>query len=251
MSSNQNQAVQLKPLATFRKSTNAAYLLERGGRTFFVKCYNGDKAVERCACEQATLEVWSKHGFKVPGILETEIPELQSKPHLILDHVGQLTLQEFLQDKSVAQKEKLEGLSKIIRENRRRHELAVGLNEPRLIHADANTSNILISGQDFYTIDFETTIPADRLEESLSIEIAKFCRWAARDLGREQLPALIELLAQACRGREEWLGQIVSRTCGRRFQFFHRWRDRRRKRAKPDEVTKYDIADALQQILRR
>src|SRR5437868_3182651 len=100
MSSNQHPA--LKPLDTFRKSTNAAFLLERGGQTLLVKSYNGENAAERCACERASLEVWAKHGFKVPRVWQIEIPELASKPYLVLDYLGKLTLQEFLKDSTVA-----------------------------------------------------------------------------------------------------------------------------------------------------
>ena len=58
-------------------------------------------------------------------------------------------------------------------------------------------------------------------------------------------------MAKAYRGNQEILQLIVERTASRPFQWYHRWRDRDRKRRNPAEVTKYDVADAVATELKR
>ena len=149
------------------------------------------------------------------------------------------------------QDEKLENLAAIFIENCRRHRLAIERSEPFLIHADANTSNILCHEGRFYFIDFENRPEGASLTELAAVETAKFTRWVARDCGIELLPAVVGALVDAYRGNQEILQLIVERTTTRPFQWYHRWRDRSRKRQNSAEVTKYDVADTVAAALKR
>jgi Ser/Thr protein kinase RdoA (MazF antagonist) len=243
--------MQLEPLKTFRQTTNAVYVLHHEGRRFLVKRYNGDDARRRRDKERSTLEIWTELGLSVPSVQHIEVPELRNESYLVMDYAGDSTLQEWLKDSEVSPHGKLERLARIFQESRRRHQAAISRHEPRLLHADANTSNILCVGERSIFIDFESRVECDDLNEAAAIETAKFCRWAARDMGIDHLPGIVSTLVQAYGDERERLWLIVRRTCNRSFQFFHRWRDARRKARQPGEVTKYDVADALARELRQ
>jgi len=241
--------VDLQPLKTFRVSSNQASLLTHEGRTLLVKRYSGERQQQRRDCEEQTLRLWAASGFNVPKPVPIDIPELRGSCYLVVEYLNGPTLQEHLQSAATPVVDKMEVLTRILRDNCRRQALAVRQGEIRLLHPDPNSSNIICLGSDYYFIDFETTVALGDLEEAAAIETAKFCRWSARDLGIDHLPELAQRAAEAYRDQLPILHRIVSRTCGRPFQLIHRWQDRRRKRQHPREVTKYDIADALSKAL--
>jgi tRNA A-37 threonylcarbamoyl transferase component Bud32 len=243
--------MELEPIKTFRLTTNKVSRFQHDGRELLVKHYTGADQQARRDREERTLELWREYGFHVPVVRKIAIPQLLDEPQLVLDYLGSLTLQEMLKNPAVPHDEKLESIAAIFIENSRRHRLALERSEPFLIHADANTSNILCHDGTFYFIDFENTPEGADLTELAAIETAKFTRWVARDCGIELLPAVVSTLVEAYRGNQEILQTIVGRTTSRPFQWYHRWRDRSRKRRNPAEVTKYDIADAVAAGLKR
>lgn len=245
-----SRPVELQPLQTSRVSTNRASVLHQAGRTYLVKRYTGDLPGERLACEKLSLGVWADAGFKVPAVSTLEIPELRGTEHLVIEFLNGPTLQDRLKDNAVGIDEKWELLSRILADNCRRQSQAIARREPRLLHPDPNSSNIICVDHEHYFIDFETTVPAGDLEDAAAVETAKFLRWTARDIGRAHLPEIARHAAAAYRDNADTLQRIVTRTCDRPFQWFHRWHDRRRKQRQPGEVTKYDIADALASALR-
>jgi len=243
--------MELQPIRTFRLTTNKVSRFQHEGRELLVKHYTGaDKQVRRDH-EERTLELWRECGFCVPSIRKLQIPQLHDEPLLVLDYLGSLTLQEWLKSAAVSQDEKLESIAAIFVQNSCRHGLAIKRSEPLMIHADANTSNIVCHEGKFYFIDFENSPVGASLTELAAIETAKFTRWVARDCGIELLPAIIKVMVEAYHGNQEILQLIVERTTSRSFQWYHRWRDRGRKRRNPAEVTKYDVADAVGAELKR
>lgn len=241
--------MELQPLKTFRASTNQASLLTAQGRQWLVKRYAGAHQQERRDCEEQTLRLWNKAGFRVPRIASIDLPELHGTPYLVMEYLDGPTLQEYLRRAGGTRVQKLEWLSRILRENCRRQALALREHQTRLFHPDPNSSNVILVGSEFCFIDFETSVAQDQFADAAAIETAKFCRWTARDLGIDTLPELMNRLVEAYHDDPLVLRRIVRRTQGRPFQFFHRWQDRKRKRKQPTEVTKYDIADALAQAL--
>ena len=69
------------------------------------------------------------------------------------------------------------------------------------------------------------------------------------DIGLDSIGEILQLIVLAYGHQQVLLRRIVSLTSGRPFQFCHRWRDRRRKLADPQDVTKYDVSDALQKLI--
>lgn len=237
--------MELQPLKTSRVSTNHASVVQKGGRTYLIKRYTGQHPRERLACEKLSLSLWAETGFNVPAVSTLEIPELRGTDYLVIEFLNGPTLQDLLKDAAVGLDEKWELLSHILTDNCRRQCRAIAQREPRLLHPDPNSSNIICVGREYYFIDFETTVPADHLEDAAAVETAKFLRWTARDLGIVRLDELARRAAVAYDDNPDTLRRIISRTCDRPFQWFHRWQDRRRKQRHPFEVTKYDIASAL------
>ena len=123
--------------------------------------------------------------------------------------------------------------------------------EPRLVHPDPNTSNVIIASNrlGWFWIDLEAPSSGAPLPDQVVREMAKLFRWMARDLGRERLPAVADLFCDAYAGEEVLLRKLVERTLARPFQWLHRWRDRARRKADPADITKYEVSEALRGAL--
>lgn len=241
----------ISPFAAFRRTTNALYTVRDADAEYFVKCYRGPSGPEREDRERHMIHSWEKEGFEVPRIYDIEIPDL-TKPYLVTDLVKGVSLREYLAGDTQPASMKMEVLTKLFTELRRRHELAIAKNDPRFIHPDASTGNILCTRSGFCFIDFEAEPRRrDSVMEAAGIEVATLCRWIVRDLGAGHLSEVLTRVQAAYEGREHLLDLAAGRTMNRPFQFYHRWQDRRRKQQNPGEVTKYDIARALTEIRSR
>ena len=240
--------MELKPLTTFRKTTNRLYLLVDAGQ-YLVKCYPGPDGAARRERERAMLDRWREAGFNVPEVCERTIPDLP-EPRLVTRFIEGVSLRELLCCDERERAEKLDTVSRVFEDLARRHRMAVSRDDPLLVHHDPNTGNILCGPDGFTFIDFEAPPHKGRsAAEAASIEAATTCRWIARDQGVAFIEETARLMVAAYAGQESLMRRIVERTHGRAFQFVHRRRDRARKRAHPGEVTKYDIADAVSHLI--
>jgi len=238
----------LSPLETFRKTTNALYILVDGGKKYVVKHYRGPGNLARRRQEELSLTHWKKAGFNAPEIHDLRVPGVP-EPYLVTSFIEGLSLREYLCAGTHAVDERFSTLEMLFRELAGRHEFAVNANDCNLIHHDPSSGNIICSEDGFYFVDFEAPLRKRRSAlESASIEVATTCRWIVRDLGIESIEQVLKLLVVAYASQEPLLKLIVDRTTARPFQFFHRWKNRKRKLLRPDEVTKYDIADELAKL---
>lgn len=240
---------ELASLGTFRQGTNEVCLLRHEGRQLLAKRYRGAQPQARCDYERNTLQLWASLNLPVPRLWDVDVPEWHGSPYVVTDFLSRLTLQEWLADGAIPESAKLAFLTRIFTENHRRHRLALERREPRLIHADPNSSNVLRSEEAFYFIDFERPAEFTDLAVAVAVELGKFCRWTVRDFGVTQLEPVMRLLVTAYGDDRHLLRLFIDRTCARPFQVIHRWRDRRRKARQPGEVTKYDLADTLRRLL--
>lgn len=237
--------MQLEPLSTFRQGTNRIYRLQQGEHCLLAKRYVGLDARQRRDREKKTLQLWRTAGFSVPSVKNINLAELGAEPYLIVEYVSPLTLQEWLQSKDVPWPQKLEQIERIYQENQRRHHRAIQDQEKCLVHADPNTSNVLLKDGRHCFIDFETVPGAGAIQELAALETAKLTRWIVRDCGRQFLAEITDCLMKVYGTDDGILETIVNRTRGRPCQWYHRWVDRNRRKQNPSEVTKYDIADTL------
>ena len=239
--------MKLTELQTFRKTSNVLYLLEVDEKQFLVKRYRDCDSQRRRDTEASAMAYWKSKGFLVPDLAPMSLPKIEGV-YLVMSFIDGLSLREYLSQSDVEVSEKMGKLSEVFRQVYTRHKRAVENNDRQLIHYDPSTGNILIAKQDLFTIDFEAPVRNLSVQEAAAIELATLCRWITRDLGLECVRDILLRLVEAydC---PMVLHMIVKRTAGRSFQFYHRWRDRKRKSVYPQEVTKYDIADTLAKLL--
>lgn len=241
--------MKLSPFKTFRKTTNSLYVLVDRDSRYLVKHYCGSSNFARRRQEKFMLNLWQQSGLNVPRIHDKEVASLP-EPYLVTSFIEGLSLREYLSKNDCSIEKKLKSLAALFRELAQRHDLAIRADDRNLVHHDPSSGNIIYAENGFYFIDFET-IPKRRhsVLESASIEIATTCRWIVRDLGIEFIEEVLKLVVASYKSQESLLKLIVKRTASRPFQFYHRWQDRKRKMARPQDVTKYDIADALAKLL--
>jgi Ser/Thr protein kinase RdoA (MazF antagonist) len=244
----------LLPLDADARTTNVLYRYDRyAGRAepLLIKRYRGRGAWAHCRVERQMLRHWRRHGFAVPAAHDIAVPDLAGSPYLVLTYIPGENLSKLLRG-ALPLGDKLALLAGVFDANRRRHERALELRDPRLVHPDLNSGNILIVAGEPWYIDLESMVAGKDLADAIAVEIAKLARWVTRDLGPVHLEQIVRLLGDCYRGRlRHLLGCIVRRTCARSFQFFHRWRDQAFKAEHLEEVTKYDIADGLERYLPR
>jgi tRNA A-37 threonylcarbamoyl transferase component Bud32 len=242
--------MELTTFEAFRKTTNKLYILIDDSGKYLVKNYYGLDGFARYQQEKFMINHWRQAGFMVPQIYDRQVPDVP-EPYLVTGFIEGPSLREYLSSKNRAMPEKLVVLAKFFEQMRRRHDTAIQTDDRYLIHYDPSSGNVLYTGDNFYFIDFES-FPKGKhaIPESASIELATLCRWIVRDLGPEFLEEVLKVMVTAYKGQEPLLNLVVERTTSRSFQFYHRWKNKKRKFAHPDEITKYDIADALAKLER-
>jgi len=238
----------LVPVKTFRPTANKLFYFYQDGRRLLLKSYVGKRAQERYEQERYLLGKWARHNFPAPSFYDIDI-EGAAKPFLVIDYIAGVSLREYLVSSDNPVEKKITRLEEIFSSNRNRHSLAFRENDPDLVLFDANTGNIIIADSGHFHIDFEAPAKKGNLVNLISKEIAKFCRWACRDMGRDNMPIIIKKLTDVYADSPEFLKRIVELTNNSPLQFVHRLRDKRKKRKNPLEVTKYDIADAVKKEL--
>jgi tRNA A-37 threonylcarbamoyl transferase component Bud32 len=194
------------------------------------------------------LNHWNESGFNVPKIVAKKI-ECIKEPYLVTSFIEGPSLREYLLGNSCSLEEKLELLTRFFKEMDNRHKLSINSNDPDIAHHDPSTDNVILAENHFYFLDFETPRKKRSVIELASIEVATICRWIVRDLGIDYVQEVLKRMVAVYKGQDNLLKPIVKRTCSRPFQFYHLWRDERKKVADPKDVTKYDIANALSELL--
>ena len=241
----------LKPLVSSTETTNQIFIIGDSENQRLVKKYRGDQPTQRYATELSRLTYWRNSGYPVPRVISETI-EAEQPPYLVLEYIDGQDLGSYLRDQSIQLSIKLETLAAIFQANASRHQRVLDDQDSELLHHDINTGNILINDNGFYFIDFEARMKVpdqkDSLIDLIGIEVAKLIRWSARDLGRAHLADVVGLMLAAYKSPAIANG-IIHRVYGRALQPLHRWKDRRKKKNHPEEVSKYDIADTLFKLI--
>ena len=238
------------PVATYTNNTNEIVKVTQGDRCWLLKRYQGNNALGRRNTEQARLRLWGSKGFPVPALYDLDLPE-QSEPYLVLEWIDGISLAQLLNDESLTMDKRLQQLEKIIKDIYGRQSQNLQQNDYRFIHSDPNTGNILIKNGNHFYIDFEgcVTSSSNNITEALAIELAKFLRWSIRDLGRRHLQDVINRVIAIYGSDDPIIIAIYRRVYRSPWQFVHRFKDRKKKKNNPGDVTKYDLADAFHSAL--
>jgi tRNA A-37 threonylcarbamoyl transferase component Bud32 len=109
----------------------------------------------RCAMERAVLELWRRHGFDAPEVLDLELPFAERRPYLVLEFVMGRDLRTMLADPAVPFAQKQDLLVRFGPLWGRRHDLALALREPRLIQVHPGFHHVLVAGERLVHFDFE------------------------------------------------------------------------------------------------
>ena len=207
------------------------------------------RSVERRDFERSVLTLWAKYGFRVAEEARLPVRESVARPVLVTKWVKGPTLGEALRAPGMSIDAKFKVVAEVLADMFRRHGIALELGEPRLVHFDCNTGNIILSREGPVHIDFEMGRLWAPVERSAGEELAKFIRWAARDIGRTSLGAVAGLAAGQYSARRDIVDGIIERALGRVFGFWHDGRDRAKHAADPGDVTIMDVARALQETI--
>lgn len=241
----------LDPLPLVVDTTNQLFVTGPADKRQLVKRYRGANQSIRLATEKSRLAYWRAAGYPVPKIYENTTPA--PRHQLVMEFIDGQDLGAYLRDATVALPEKLEMLKALFQANAKRHSQVLKEQDSELLHHDFNTGNILLDHGRFVFIDFESRMKVpgsvEQLVDMVGIEVAKLIRWSARDIGRAHLGKVIDLMLCAY-GSTAVPDSIVRRVHGRKMQSFHRWKDRKKKRQFPDDVSKYDIADTLRSLFK-
>ncbi|MEW6743875.1 MAG: hypothetical protein AB1486_14060 [Planctomycetota bacterium] len=138
-------------------------------------------ARSRWATEREVLALWRANGFDVPRLLELELPASFPRPYLLLEWIDGPSMEELLRDEELALGEKEALLMRFVEVWGRRHERALELGEPRLIHEHPTFAHVLVKDDRLVHFDFEVAYtkrrPVGRL---VSFEILGFLRSLAK-----------------------------------------------------------------------
>lgn len=241
--------MKLSPLKTSTKTTNTLYSFDDGNTAYVVKCYVGADNLKRCRREKDAIEHWAAAGFNVPRIYDRTIPNIHV-PYLVLSRIEGVPLREYLSSRTRPIDEKLRMLENLFEQTSSRHRLAVQNADFRLVHYDPSSGNVICFGDRLSYVDFEARPRYRTVIEAAGTELLTLCKWIVRDMGMEFLETVMQLVTASYKNQQSLLRVMLKRTSGRPFQFYHRWKIRKRKTANPNDVTKYDIADTVEKLLR-
>jgi len=227
-----------------RFTDSELFTVELGGKKYIVKSYLGDDAELRAKLEYAKLKHWRSHSFRVPSVIEGQKVPLET-PNLLIEFVVGVNLSDALKDRSVAYEVKRSQLEQVYAENAKRHSLSLENDDNLLIHTDPNTDNIILTDQSYVTIDFEHPSKNKPILKAIAHEVATFSRRVLTDLGREHIEDILSLVGQSYAANPEILEKVRQLTLGRNLQFYHRYKDQKKKAKTPGLVTRYDIADGI------
>ncbi len=148
----------------------------------------------RCATERRLLDLWRQHGFSVAEPLDVRLPQEPSQPYLVLEFVEGPLARTSLHDPEVDVAAMVPKLEAFWEECGRRHELAIRLREPGLIHTHPGFRHLIDRGGGFTYIDLEDAFTSPRdVERHVCIELAGFLR----ALDRTVDPDLIEVVSRS------------------------------------------------------
>lgn len=239
-----------EPVVGFNKHTNEVVKVIRGDSCWLLKRYQGRDAQRRRNVERQRLNLWRSKGYSVPALYDIEFAD-ETDPYLVLEWIEGVSLAQYLNDQSQSIAKRLQQLETIIKDIYCRQIRSLQEQDYDLIHFDPNTGNILIRNDTHFFIDLEARVATSpkNINEALAIELAKFLRWSIRDIGRQYLGDVINMTGEIYGRDNPIIATLVQRVYRPPLQFLHRRKDKRKKRNKPSEVTKYDLADGFRSII--
>jgi hypothetical protein len=112
----------------------------------------------RLRVERECLALWRQHGFRVYDTYEDVVidaPQCPPGGYTVFEYKTGPKLFEVLRDETVPVEARLAVYRRFLAEWGRRHELAIALREPRLVHENGDGKHVLIFEDELLWFDFE------------------------------------------------------------------------------------------------
>ena len=208
----------------------------------------------RLRIERECLNLWSEHGFRVFKTydhVEVRAPQCPAGGYILFEYVEAPRPVHYLPDDSIDVEERFRTYHRFLPVWARRHELAIRLREPRLVHENGDFKHVYILEDEFLWFDFEMVYrnPA-HVEYYVAHEILQYLWHILRQLTPELGERLLE---------ETIAGYPDSERLGSTFRFFHsspnplhrfaRALDRRFSKRARKPTSKYNVAQRVQDKL--
>jgi tRNA A-37 threonylcarbamoyl transferase component Bud32 len=198
-------------------------------------------SAERCIYERHVLEYWAAAGYRVPRVLRQVEISRPTPPneYLVLEFIAGATLFEELSDFTKSEECKISMLERLFSEMAIRHRSSLNTRDPLLVQYNPNLRNIIVSGDDFYHIDFEVRRWLEPLVKSIAREVVTLATQSVNAIGPSSLFAVASVIF-----RSYGKGEILERITG--DSTMNVWR--KKKKRKETAVTRHDVAAAILQI---
>jgi len=111
----------------------------------------------RCRMERQCMQLWAKHGFATFEIYDVDVraPGCVPGAYLLMEYVEAPELLDFLLDHRHSLDERFGLYRKWLPEWSRRHDLAIKLREPLLVHENGDGGHVMLRNGGFLWYDFE------------------------------------------------------------------------------------------------
>ncbi len=210
----------------------------------------------RCRIERECLALWGRHGFRVfdayDGV-EVEAPGCRPGAYRLLEYVQATKLLHHLKDESLPLDARFATYRRFLKEWSRRHDLAIQLREPRLVHENGDMNHVMLVGDGFLWFDFEMVyrFPSS-VAGNVSHEIVQYIWDAHKQIPEGMRARFLDETIAGYPARERLRGA---------YDYFHlhpnplirwaRWMDRRFSKRAQKPTSKYNVVRELRERLER
>ncbi len=207
----------------------------------------------RLKTELECLALWREHGFRVfdvyPDVV-VKAPEAPEGGYAVYEYVPGRRFVDLLPDPSVPEDEKFELYRRFLKQWHRRHELAIELREPRLIHENGDMKHVMLWKDDLVWFDFEMCFRSrNRVREFVAREILAFLKSLGKTV-EDDFPRYLDETIEHYPNREylEYAHTYIWRNPNP-FRRVGRWLDFKLKSRPKKPYSKYRVAMAIQDRL--
>ena len=196
----------------------------------FVEGKRGTSPHARCETERETLEVWQRHGFLAPRLVDRPCPQSVEPPFLWMTWLPGVDLRGALEDAQVSCTDKAAWMRRLAASMSFRHTRALEAKEPLLIPEHPHVQHVLVDGPRVAIFDHEGGYtPRYPLRQAIAAEFAGTLRSALRaapGIADVLLASFVDGYDERARARSVCDDALDGGGLTRRF---HRWDDRRRR----------------------
>ena len=148
------------------------------------------------ANERRCLAIWRNAGFRVFEIYDdVEVNGLPEGGYMLFEYLPALKFMDYFGDTSIPLEGRMATYRRFLEEWHRRHNIAVTLREPRLIHENGDMKHVMITDEGFLYFDFEMSFRSHkkaRVEEFVSREILAYLKSLHKIVGRELFSVFLD-----------------------------------------------------------